>query len=46
MFECHLCEQQTVITVNLCQDCRKKVKHVMSAYSPEIVYDFLILSPL
>ena len=40
MFQCHLCEQQTVITVNLCEDCRK-IKHIMTCYTREIVYDVL-----
>jgi|TARA_R110000796_G_scaffold33813_2_gene87458 hypothetical protein len=40
MFLCHLCEEQTVITSNLCASCRR-IKHMMSCYSREIVYDVL-----
>ena len=37
---CHLCEEETVITVNLCEKCRW-IKHVMNIYSRDIVYDVL-----
>lgn len=37
---CHLCEEETVITVNLCEKCRR-IKHIMTCYTREIVYDVL-----
>lgn len=40
VFECRLCEEETVITVNLCEKCRK-IKHMMNIYTREIVYDVL-----
>jgi len=40
VFQCHLCEEETVITVNLCEKCRR-IKHIMTCYTREIVYDVL-----
>jgi len=40
VFQCKLCEEETVITVNLCEKCRK-IKHMMNIYTREIVYDVL-----
>lgn len=40
VFQCKLCEEETVITVNLCEKCRK-IKHMMNIYKREIVYDVL-----
>ena len=40
VFQCKLCEEETVITVNLCESCRR-IKHIMTCYTREIVYDVL-----
>ena len=40
IFQCRLCEEETVITVHLCEKCRK-IKHMMNIYTREIVYDVL-----
>ena len=40
IFTCRLCEEETVITVHLCEKCRK-IKHMMNIYTREIVYDVL-----
>ena len=40
VFQCKLCEEETVITVHLCEKCRR-IKHIMTCYTREIVYDVL-----
>lgn len=40
MFLCVLCEKETVYTSSLCDNCRV-IKHLMTAYSPERVYEVL-----
>ena len=40
MWSCALCEEETVIITKLCPKCRN-VKHLMSAYSRERIYEVL-----
>ena len=40
IFSCRLCEEETVITVHLCEKCRK-IKHLMNIYTRDTVYDVL-----
>lgn len=39
MWECKLCEKETVITTNLCDKCRR-IKHLINLYDDR-VYDVL-----
>ncbi len=40
MWSCKLCEEATVLTTYICDDCRK-IRHLMNLYSKETVLKVL-----